>query len=89
MRRGVLKLSTEELEIAIGLIESSNYATKTLFLQKLSLARENPEAEKHVDVNEQDVEVLLDTLGIPTQAEPKGKVDLRIKLQNLFLNVLG
>lgn len=89
MRRGVLKLTPEELEIVIGLVEDSSYSTKTLFLRKLGLAQENSGTDKQVDVNEEDVEVLLDMLGIPMSNESKDQVNLRAKLQNVFLNVLG
>lgn len=89
MRRGILKLTPQELEAAITLIAGATYPTKALFENKLILAKNSSNPEKQVDINEQDAEGLLDILGIPMSTESADTASLRTKLQNVFLNDLG
>ena len=54
MNRGVLELTKEEV----------NELNKVISLEKFSLASENDEAEKKIFVNEEELEGILDEIGL-------------------------
>lgn len=89
MRRGVLKLTTAELEMVIKIVTDSSSESKALFLNKLNNAKSQSGAEHTVDVNEEDVETVMDALGIPAEGEEAATTSLRTKLQGVFLVQLG
>jgi hypothetical protein len=85
MRRGVIHLTKNELREAFRLTEASR--NHTLLLQKLTNAKNKPEDEAPLQVTEEDLEMLLDCVGIPTVEEPEERKSLRMKI-HVFLRKL-
>lgn len=77
MRRGVIQLTKKEAKEAFRLIEASR--NNNLLLQKLISAKNQQDEDVRIQMNEEDLEILLDCVGIPTDQEPDERKSLRIK----------
>jgi len=83
MRRGVITLTKREIQEALRLVEASREST-ALF-QKLNVVRLKDEDEIKLQTSEEELEILLDSVGIPTEEEPEERKSLRLKVKRYLL----
>jgi len=83
MRRGVITLTKREIQEALRLVEASREST-ALF-QKLNVVRLKDEDEIKLQTSEEELEILLDSVGIPTKEEPEERKSLRLKVKRYLL----
>lgn len=81
MNRGVIVLTQAEIDYILGFLSKENPAHAALISQ-LNLASQDKDADKNMQINVEQVELLMDNLGIPTEGEDSVVQGLRMKLQN-------
>ena len=87
MKRGIITLTNDEVIEAFNSIKS-NHEFNPLY-KKLLSARQETTDTIQLQVNEEEIEVLLDILDIPTTKEPIAKKILRGKLQSFLTELRG
>lgn len=84
MQRGILNITKNEAEFSIQLLKNSIQDVYS-FLQRLDLVLNGTEEESRVEVSRFEVEVLLDSLPMPSENEEEVYKKLRNKI-TYFLN---
>lgn len=80
MRRGVIRLTKEELEYVLQVIKDNQDCAALVHGIQLALKEEG--AERLLQVTEQSVEAVLDIFGMPAEGEDAMLETLRTKFRN-------
>ena len=82
MLRGVMTLSKEEIVEAIAVIKAQ-YSDAPLY-HKLDSSTQASESEVGVQVSNEELEILLDNIGVPSENESEAMRSLRVKVQEFL-----
>jgi len=85
MLRGVITLTSEEAEEALKTLPESQKQRPIYY--KITAGLEPAPSEVRLQVSEDELEMLMDNLGIPIPTETEAKKSLRIKLQNFLVKL--
>lgn len=88
MQRGVLKFDSNELDFFTEILEHGS-VTAVLGNKLQSLSQNNSVGQLEIELSEEEVDMLLDYLGIPSKDEQEGKRRLREKLAQLLRTMRG
>ena len=77
-----MTLSQPEIVEAIAIIKSQ-YSNTPLF-HKLTSSTQGSKAEVGVQVSNEELEILLDNIGVPSDTESEARRSLRVKVQEFL-----
>lgn len=82
MLRGIMTLSQQEIVEAIAIIKEQ-YSDTPLY-HKLTSSTQSSEAEVGVQVSNEELEILLDNIGVPSDSESDARKSLRLRVQDFL-----